>query len=219
MAGRKTFVILGLGIYGSTLAEDLVKYNHDVIAVDKDMACVERIADSVSNAICLDFTDIEQLRAVGAADADVGIIATSSHLEEAIIGVMNLKELGVHYIVCKAKNKKYAEILSKIGANKTVMVEKESARREAKQLSSSDILDLYEIDAKHTVLDMNVKKSWIGKSIIELNLRNKLNINVIGIKRNNVLSLNFDPSKPLKENDVLLVVADNDIFKKLDNID
>lgn len=106
MSEMKQYVILGLGIFGSTIAKTLSQYNHEVIAIDKDLACVDRVSDFVTQAIQADFTDIDQLRAIGIQDCDAAVVATGSHLEESIMGVMNLRELGIPFIMAKAKNKK-----------------------------------------------------------------------------------------------------------------
>lgn len=136
MSEMKQYVILGLGIFGSTIAKTLSQYNHEVIAIDKDLACVDRVSDFVTQAIQADFTDIDQLRAIGIQDCDAAVVATGSHLEESIMGVMNLRELGIPFIMAKAKNKKYMQILQKIGADYVVRPEKEMGERVAKKLVS-----------------------------------------------------------------------------------
>jgi len=216
MAERKTVAILGLGIFGSTLAKDLCRYNVDVIAVDKDMSSVERISEFVNNAVCLDFTDINQLKAVGVGDADIGIVTSGSLLEESIMGILNLKELGVERIIAKSKNRKYSEILKKIGADETVSPEKSFGKSLAKKLVSKDILELFDLDNDYTIFDMKVPTTWTNKSLIELNLRNKYNLNVIGVRRNDKLLINFDPNEKILENDEILAVGENEIFKNFD---
>lgn len=218
MAERKTVVILGLGIFGSTLARDLSRYNFDVIAIDRNMPCVERISSYVKSAVCLDYSDIEQLKAVGVGEAEIGIVTSGSMLEEAIMGVVNLKELGVPTIIAKAKNSKYAEVLKKVGADKTISPEKEVAKTTAKKLVSKDILELFDIDHDYTIFDVNIPKSWIDKTLIELDLRNKYSVNVVGVRRNEKLIVNFDPNEKLASNDEILIIGQNDLFKKYDEL-
>ena len=218
MSERKTVVILGLGIFGSTLARDLSKYNFDVIAVDRNMPCVERVAAFVSNAVCLDFTDIDQLKAIGAGDADIGIVTSGSMLEEAIMGVLNLKELGVPRIIAKAKNSKHSEVLKKVGADTTISPEKEVAKTTAKILVSKDILELFDVDSDNTIFDIKLPSKWDNKSLVELDLRNKLKVNVVGVRRNNKLIVNFDPNEKLHADDEILIIGENDLFKKYDEL-
>ena len=218
MKERKTVVILGLGIFGSTLARDLSKYNLDVIAVDHNMSCVERVSSLVSNAVCLDFTDLEQLKAIGVADADIGIVTSSSMLEEAIMGILNLKELGVPRIIAKAKNSRHSEVLKKVGADTTISPEKEVAKTFAKKLVSKDILDLFDIDHDYSIFDIKLPTNWANKTLIELDLRNKFNVNVVGVRRNNKLIVNFNPNEKLMLEDEILIIGENDLFKKYDEL-
>jgi len=218
MSERKTVAILGLGIFGSTLARDLSRYNVDVIAIDRNLASVERVSAFVNNAVCLDFTDINQLKSAGVGDADIGIVTSGSMLEEAIMGILNLKELGVNTIIAKAKNRKNSEILKKIGADQTISPEKDSAKSMAKKLVSKNILGVFDLDEDYTIFDMKVPESWVNKTLIELNLRNKYNLNVIGVRRNGKLMINFDPNEKIIADDEIYTVGENEIFKKFDTL-
>ena len=220
MANRKSYVVLGLGIFGSTIAKKLSSYNYEVIAIDKDLSCVDRISDDVTQAIRADFTDIEQLRQIGVGDCDVAVVATGSHLEESIMGVMNLKELGVPYVVAKAKNKKFKDILVKIGADRIIRPEKEMGARVAKQLVSNDIVDLIDIDEDYSIIEIKCPTKWVGHSLKELNLRAVFGINVLGIRKNPLehLSISPDANYLLEGSDQLLVIADTKLFDKIDAI-
>ena len=218
MNKSKTYVILGLGRFGSTLAKQLTDYNQDVIAIDKDMLSVEKISSYVANALCIDYSDIDALKDAGVSDADVGIVTTGSMLDQEIQGLLNLKELGVPYVICKANDVKTANLLKKVGADQTVTPEHDMAVRCAKKLISSDILDLFDVDADHAMIEMKVQSNWIGHSLKELNLRNKYSLNIIGVKRNDKLIINVDPDDKFIEDDILLLVGPNDLFKRFDDI-
>lgn len=221
MKTNKTYAVLGLGIFGSTIAKELSKYHQDVIAIDKDMTCVERISEYVSNSVCCDFTDLEQLKAAGVEDVDAAVIATGSHLEESVLAIMNLKELNIPYIMAKAKNRKYAEILKKIGADRVITPEKEMGYRMAKSLLITNIIDVVDLDSEYSVIEIKAPKSWVGKNLITLNLRNRLSINVLGIRpiANEHLDMSPDPSRPIDENDQLLIVVKKEIFAKSDELE
>ena len=220
MSKKKTFCILGLGIFGSTIATELAKHNYEVIAMDRDMTCVERLKETIDVCIKGDFTDIEQLRAVGAQDCDVAIVATGGHLEESVLGIMNLKELGVPFVVAKAKNKKYMSILQKVGADRIVRPEKEMGERVAKQLLSENIVDLIDIDDEYSIVEIKAPYTWAGKTLIELDLRNKYGINVLGIRKKpkEHLSISPDANYVIEESDILLVIAEDSIFKEFDSL-
>ena len=220
MSEMKQYVILGLGIFGSTIAKTLSQYNHEVIAIDKDLACVDRVSDFVTQAIQADFTDIDQLRAIGIQDCDAAVVATGSHLEESIMGVMNLRELGIPFIMAKAKNKKYMQILQKIGADYVVRPEKEICEREAKKLVSRNIIDLIDIDDDYSIVEIAAPAKWVGKTLKALELRTNYGINVLGIRKNpkEHLSISPDAFYTIEANDQLLVIADNKIFKKFESL-
>ena len=129
---NRQYVVLGLGIFGSTVAKTLSSYNCEVIALDNDEKCVDRMADIVTQSMMCDITDINQLREAGVQDCDIAIVSMGSHLEESVMGIINLKELGVPYIVAKAKNKRYMQIFTELGANKVVRPEKEMGEQVAK---------------------------------------------------------------------------------------
>lgn len=220
MGTRNTYAILGLGIFGSTIAKQLSQFNYEVIAIDRDITCVERLSDIVTQAVRADFTDIEQLRAIGVQDCDYAVVATGSHLEESIMAVMNLKELGVPYVLAKAKNKKYMEILTKIGADRIVRPEKEMGERIAKRLISQNIMDIIDLDDEYSIIEILAPEKWVGKTFKELDLRNKFGINVLGIRKNPKDHLSISPAADyvIDPNDCLLVIADNTLFSKFEDI-
>jgi trk system potassium uptake protein len=213
---KKIYAVLGLGIFGSTVAKTLSEYNFDVIALDKDISCVDRVSEFVTQAVLADFTDIEQLRAIGVGDCDVAIVATGSRLEESIMAIMNLRDLGVPYILAKAKNKTYREILLKIGADKVVRPEKEMGERVAKQLLSRNVVDMIDIDDNYSVVEMHAPVKWINKSLKELELRNNYGINVLGIRKAQGARLSISPGPDyiIEETDQLLVIAETAVFEK-----
>lgn len=218
MAGRKTYVILGLGRFGQTLAKQLTDYNQDVIAIDKDMAVVEKVSSYVANAMCLDYTDIDALTAAGAKDADVGIVTTGTQLDQAIQGIINLKELGISKVVAKANNLKTSKLLEKVGADSTITPEYDVAVRCARGFVSNDILEMVNVDAENTLLKIKVLTNWVGHSLKQLDLRTKYSVNVIGIERDGKLNVTIDPNEKFKENDEVLIVANNDVFKNFDEL-
>ncbi|MDD6467567.1 MAG: TrkA family potassium uptake protein [Erysipelotrichaceae bacterium] len=213
---KKQYAVLGLGRFGSTVATTLAKYDCDVIALDKDMECVERVSRVIEHVACVDFTNLQQLRELGVGECDVAILGSGDHLEESIIALMNLQELGVPYVIVKSKNKRYREILLRMGANEVVLPEKEMGLRIAKNLISGDLIDLIGVDNEYSVVEMNVPKSWVGKSLIELQLRSRYGINVVGIRRtiHDSLNINMDINVPLAKEQRLVVIVENEILEK-----
>lgn len=218
MAERKTYVILGLGRFGSTLAEQLTNFNQDVIAIDKSMQAVEHVSSFVANALCLDYTDIEALAAAGVKDADVGIVTTGTMLDQEIQGIINLKELGVPYVIAKARSMKMKDVLIKVGADETVSPEYDMAKRTAKKMISKDILDLFELDGNNTMFEMKVPSHWINHSLRDLDIRGKFSANIIALKRNGKLAVSINPDDKFIDNDEVLLVGPNELLNHFDDM-
>ena len=215
---NRQYAVLGLGIFGSTVAKTLSKYNAEVIAVDIDQKCVNRMADVVTQAMQCDITDIDQLRAAGIQDCDVAVVSMGNHLEQSVMAIINLKELGIPYIVAKAKNKRYMQIFSKIGANKVVRPEKEMGEQVAKGILGKNIIDIIDLDSEYSVVEIPAPKEWTGKTLIDLNLRRKYGI--IGIRNHVTGDLNVcpEPECTIEKDDHIVLIADGDAINKFDNM-
>ena len=204
----KQYAVLGLGVFGSTVATTLAQYNCEVIAIDIDESCVERIADEVTKAVVADTTDIEQLRALGLDDIDVAIIAIGTHLEESVLTTMNVKDLGVPYVIAKAKNKKFSKILEKVGADRVIRAEKDMGIKVAKSLLRKNIVDLVELDKDYSFVEINAPVEWIGKSVQDLDIRKAFHMNVIGVKDStDNMTLNIGANYIVKNGDRFLVIG------------
>lgn len=210
------YAVLGLGIFGSTVAKTLSKYDCEVTAIDKDMECVERLVDVVTQSIQGDITDFNLLRNAGIAECDIAIVAVGTHLEESILCILHLKELGVPYVIAKAKNKSYGQILTKIGADKIVRPEREIGAMVAKGLLNKNIIDMVDIDDEYSVLEIQTPKAWIGKTLVDINVRKKYGVNILGIRgANGKLEVAASPNIPLLESDHLLIIAEEKKINKL----
>ncbi|WP_027088794.1 potassium channel family protein [Thomasclavelia saccharogumia] len=204
----KQYAVLGLGVFGSTVATTLAQYNCEVIAIDIDESCVERIADEVTKAVVADTTDIEQLRALGLDDIDVAIIAIGTHLEESVLTTMNVKDLGVPYVIAKAKNKQFSKILEKVGADRVIRAEKDMGIKVAKSLLRKNIVDLVELDKDYSFVEINAPVEWIGKSVQDLDIRKAFHMNVIGVKDStDNMTLNIGANYIVKNGDRFLVIG------------
>ena len=204
----KQYAVLGLGVFGSTVATTLAQYNCEVIAIDRDESCVERIADEVTKAVVADTTDIEQLRALGLDDIDVAVIAIGTHLEESVLTTMNVKDLGVPYVIAKAKNKQFSKILEKVGADRVIRAEKDMGIKVAKSLLRKNIVDLVELDKDYSFVEINAPVEWIGKIVQDLDIRKAFHMNVIGVKDStDNMTLNIGANYIVKNGDRFLVIG------------
>lgn len=214
---NKQYAVLGLGVFGSTVATTLAQYDCEVIAIDKEESCVERIADEVTKAVVADTTDIEQLRSLGIEDIDVAIVAIGTHLEEAVLTTMNVKDLGVPFVIAKAKNKQFTKILEKVGANKVIRAEKDMGIRVAKSLLRKNIVDLVELDEDYSLVEIIAPNDWVGKSLQLLNVRQVYHMNIIGVKNSDdEMSLNIGANYIIQRGDRFLVIGKTAQLEKFD---
>ena len=215
---EKQFVVLGLGIFGSPLVKTLSQFGREVIAIDKDSENVQRVSEFATKAVIGDVTDIQFLTDLGLDDIDVGIVAIGDRLEDSILATMNLKELGVPYVIVKAKNKRFKVVLERIGADHVVRPEKEMGEKIARTLLRKNIKDLIELDEENCIVEMKVPQSWIGKSLSQLDLRKLYSINVLGKRdpKTHKLEVPVDPSAPIEMNDTFLVLGQTDKIEKYD---
>ena len=211
----KQVAVLGLGRFGRKLAVSLYENGADVMAVDKNEDIVENISGSVTYAIRADISNAEALKGLGLENMDTVVVGIGSELTSSIMAVMVSKELGVPYVVAKASDERMGAILKKIGADKIIYPEEETGERTARILTSDSFMEFFDIDSNLCILEMKPKEEWLGKNLIELNLREKYKINVVAIKDDNKMSSFVDPKKPLEDDITLLVLTEKKDLKKL----
>ncbi len=215
MISNKTYAIFGLGRYGSAVAIELVNNGADVIAVDSREEIVNSLALEIPVCKCANVTDPEVIKQLGISNVDVVIISMASNLEASVMATMLCKEIGVETVIAKCSNEMHRKILYRVGADKVVFPENESGTRLAKNLLSSGFVDIAELSENVSVLELEIKDDWIGKSLIELDLRRKYSINVMAIRQNDTLNIDLDPKAPLAEGTTLVVLANTKKLSKL----
>jgi trk system potassium uptake protein TrkA len=215
MSLNKSYVVFGLGRYGYAVAKELVNNGADVLAIDSSEELVNAVSIDIPFCKCADATDIEVFKQLGIKNFDVAIIAMASNLEASVMAVMLCKEVGVKTVIAKCSNEIHQKVLSKVGADKVVFPEYESGVRLAKNILSSGFIDMVELANNVSLVELDVKKEWIGKSLIELNLRKRNSLNVVAIKINEIVEVNIDPSIPLTEEMKLIVICDKTKLNKL----
>lgn len=212
---KKTYAVFGLGRYGIAVARELVSNGVEVIAVDADERIVNAAADELPICKCADVTDMEVLRQLGISNVDVVIIAMANNLEAGVMAVALCKEIGVKTVIAKSGNEMHQKILNRIGADKVVFPENESGIRLAKNLLSSGFADMVSLSKKVSMIELSVKPEWIGKNLIELNLRKKYSINVVAVRKGDMVSVDIDPHERLQADDKLIVIANTERLSKL----
>lgn len=215
MSMHKSYAVFGLGRYGTAVAQELAAAGIDVLAVDQSQQLVDSAAATIPVVKCADITNPEVIDLLGVANMDVVIIAMGSHLEASVMAVMLCKEAGVPTVIVKCANETHAKILAKVGADQTIIPEQESGFRLAKNLLSSGFVDVMELTDKVSLLELEIRAEWVGKSLIDLNLRKKYDINVVALWENGEVTVALDPAALLKKDQKLVIIADTAKLRKL----
>ena len=205
----KSYVVIGLGRFGSGLARALCRQGAEVLAMDIRPDLVQQVANEVTHAVVGDAQDKEVLRALDVRSFDCAVIAIGDNLAASVLTVMNLKELGVPYLVCKAHDVTYSRVLEKLGVDRVVIPELDQAQRLARILHSRNVLDYIELSTDYGILEVPAPKSWIGKSLKELNVRARLDINIIAVKNGEKTNVSPSADYQISAGDVLAVLGDN----------
>ena len=216
--GTKTIGVLGLGIFGSSIVKELSEFDCEVIAVDLDIANIDRVEPFVTEAIQGDITDLEFLKNIGIENCDVVVVATGTSLEASVLAVMNCKKMNIGTIIAKAKNKEFMEVLTAVGATRVGRPEKEMGTRGAKNLLRRHITDIVDLDEQYAVIEFYPPIKWINRSLEELDLRKRYEMNVIGIRKKaeRKLDVSFGPDYVIESNDIIVGIAESEVFERYD---
>ena len=212
---KKSIAVLGLGEFGKSLAENLYRLGADVLAVDCSEDVVQNFSDKCTAAICADLADEAEVTALGLKNMDIVVTTVCDDLSASIMAVTVAKEQGVPLVVAKSPSGRMASILHKVGADKVVNPEGESGARMARILLSSSFKDFYEIDGNLYMIELMPKKEWIGKTLGELDLRKKMNLNVVAQKEGGDLWHFPSPKEPITSETTLLIVIEKKNIRML----
>ena len=178
----RTFFVIGLGRFGSAAAEQLFDMGEEVLVLDQDEEQVRQAAEKATHAAIGDARELAVLKAAGAEDCDCAIVAIGNDLAASVLVTMNLRDIGVPYIICKARDDTYKRALERIGADRVLIPEKEMAERLVRSLGDSALLDYMELSDGYSIAEMEAPESWYGKSLGSLNVRGKYRLNVLSVK-------------------------------------
>ena len=214
---KKSFLIIGLGRFGISLARTLTKEGHSVLGIDNDEVVIQKFSFEIDNVMKLDATDSEVLDSLGIADFEAVIISIGEkYIQNSILATLLAKEKGAKKIIAKAGTKVQGKVLSKVGADLVVFPEKDMGERVGKILSSHNIIDFIELSSDITILELKTPALMAGKDLIELNLRKKYGVTIISIKNSDgVLKTPPDVKYKFKQDDILTLIGENKLLKKL----
>ncbi|MBW6410014.1 potassium channel family protein [Clostridium weizhouense] len=215
---NKQFVVIGLGRFGSSVAETLYELGNDVLVIDKDEDIIQEISDNVTHAVQMDATDENALRTLGLRNFDVAIVTIGANIQASVMATLLVKELGVKYIIAKANNKIHSKVLYKIGADRVILPEQDMGVRVAHNLVSSSILDYIELSPDYSIMEIQALEEWNGKSLREIKLRSQYGINVMAIKKGDDINISPYAEDIVNANDIIVAIGSAKDLSKLEGM-
>ncbi len=211
-------VVIGLGRFGSEVARKLYEYGCEVLAIDTSSENIQQVADAVTHAVVGNAQDKEVLRALSVQDFACAIVAIGGSLADSVLATMNLKELGVPRIICKAHDETHRQVLLKLGADQVVIPEQENAARLAKSLSSRNVLDYIELSEEYGIIEVPAPALWLNKSLKELNVRAKLGVNILAVRRQGQIYVSPAADFTIAAGDIMVVLGDTAALKAVQKL-
>lgn len=213
----KRYIIIGLGNFGSGVAEALHAAGHEVIALDLDESAVERVAAFAARAAVADGRDPRTLERLGAGAADAAVISTGDDITASVLTTLTLRDVGVRDIYVKVISREHARVMEKLGVSETIFPERESALRLGRRISNRSVLNYVQLGADFGIQEMAVPDRWVGHSLRELQLPRQHRVSVIAVHDvlTDAMAPVPDPDAPLKESDTLLLAGREEHLSKV----
>lgn len=214
---KRSFCIIGLGRFGQTLAKNLAKTNHQVLVIDIDENVIDVMSDIVTNAVVGDPTNEAVLHAAGVADYDCVVVATAENINDSILTTILLKEIGVKQVVVRAGSEQHERVLEKIGADMVVFPERDMGEKLVNILDRNNVLEYIEFSESHSIVEVTVPGKWVGKNLIELDVRRRHGVTVlaVGDAETGEMNISPDPTRPFTGTETVALLGEN---KAIDRI-
>ena len=210
----KSIAVLGLGKFGRSLAENLYSLGMDLMVVDRDPEVVREFASKSTIAVCANLENEDEIHALDLKHMDIVVVSMGTSLAPSVMSVVEAKKQQVPFVMAKALSDQMGSILKMVGADQVINPEAESGMRVARALASPTILDLFDVGENLCMIEMVPDKKWIGKTLLEPNLRQKRGINVIAMKEPGTTWSYLDAHSPIKDNATLLVVLEKKLLSQ-----
>lgn len=215
---KKLFAVIGLGRFGTSVAMTLQTLGHEVLAIDSDEDRVQKLSDQVTHVVQADTTDENALHALGLRNFDAVVVAIGADVQANVATTLLLKELGIPYIIAKARNALHGKMLEKIGADRVVYPERDMGQRVAHSLISSNVLDYIELSPDLSLVEVTVPGAFIGRTLQQANMRALYGVNVVAIKRFEKLIVPPQPDELIQESDIMIVIGSTEGLQQLESL-
>jgi K+ transport systems, NAD-binding component len=215
-AAKKQFAVIGMGRFGTSVAQSLARLGYEVLAIDVSGARIQDVVNKVTHAVAADSTDEEAMRALGLRNFDVVVVAIGQDIQASILTTIILKELGVPYIIAKAQNELHGKVLSKIGADKVIFPERDMGQRVAHNLILPNLLDFIELSDDYSIVELEAPPVMVGKNLKQLDIRARFRCNVMAIKTGGRMNIAPNAEDSIREGDILVIVGKNGDLARLE---
>ena len=210
---KRSFAIIGAGRFGSAVATSLVNMDQQVLVVDRNADKVDALAPIVTYAVRADVSVDGGLDGIGLHSCDVAIIAISGNFEASVLATSICKEKKIPQIICKAQNERHSRILRSVGATSVILPERDMGIRVANKLVNNKLFEFIELSKDYYIAEINVPKTWIGKSLAELDIRKNYGVSIIGINNADFVSINPTPEDAFRSGDHIFVLGTNEAIE------
>ncbi len=213
-----SYLVLGLGRFGKAFAKTLSELGHDVLGVDRNPQVVQDLSEELAHVITSEISSEEFLKSIGVSNFDAAVVAIGNDLQSSILTTALLKELGAKYIISKAQNDLHAKVLMTVGANRVIFPERDMGIRVANNLASHNIIDSIQLSGDHSIMETSIPDKWVGKTINELAIRARYNVNILAVRKGDTLDISPGADYVFKEDDIVSIMGKNKDLKDLQYI-
>jgi trk system potassium uptake protein len=215
---RKEFAVIGLGRFGRAVVRTLSEKGYSVLGIDRDAATVQYISESCTQAVVVDSTSEESLKALDIGSFDAVVVAIGSDFESNLITTVALKAVGVRRVICKARSQRQKDILLRVGADQVILPESDAGRRLGVELAAPNLLEQISFGDSHSVLELRAPEVIVGKTLAELDLRNRYGANVVALRHETSVTVSPEAEQVIEENDILVLIGRTEKICKLTEV-
>ncbi len=212
---KKSFMVIGLGRFGTSTAIMLTRIGHEVLAVDRRTDRVNAVKNDILHVVQADTSDERAVQQLGVSNFDCIVICIGDDIRASVLTTVLCREMGAKKIIAKAQDELHAKLLAKTGADSVVQPERDGGVRLARSLSAEGVIDSLDLSSDYCINELIVPEEWIGKSLASLSVRNRYGLSVIALRRDGHLTINLSPNELFLEGDMIFALGTNKSFQKL----